>query len=504
MNRNTAIIAAILSGLCIYLAVSHTAASLVWIALVPLFLVLDSNRTFLPSLIAAVTFSTFAFSWMIPGAHAFTGASIGYGIAIFLLCVATFSFVCATLLWLTPPLLIAPVWILAETVLQWAAEKMPWFLFHIGNALASNLYAIQPVSVIGVTGAGFVVIMVNYLVALAIRRRSWKYACGPLLLFASYMIWGWFLLPAESGKEYPSFSISVLTENIPPEIPWDDNNGNQRVQQLLQQLDQCIAAHPNMVLWSESAIPWTWSSNDDLVGELLHRSSSQRITNILGMNTAISADPIRSTSIADPSRNTTISSEPSLNPSLSPGVVRNSAYCLLPDGKLTGRYDKRKPLLFIEQPAFGLLLPFSSSGGYSVEPGDNDQPLVTPYGKAGVLICNESTLPHAAASRVRQGAQFLLNMSNDGWVRDTWLVAGHFYNTRLRAVETRKDITVNSNNGWSGCIYASGRVDTAGAVYTIHPNDDRPIAVRCPLLPAYICLLFLLIIIIINQKTKLL
>jgi apolipoprotein N-acyltransferase len=245
------------------------------------------------------------------------------------------------------------------------------------------------------------------------------------------------------------------------------------------------------------------------------------------MNTAVSTNTAASTGIKTAiSTGINRSISPSSNTTLTRDVVRNSAYCLLPDGKLAGRYDKRKPLLFIEQPGPGSwLMPFSSSGGYSVEPGDSDAPLITPYGKAGVLICNESALPGAAASRVRQGAQFLVNMSNDGWFRDTWLVSQHFYNARLRAVETRKDMAVNSNNGWSGCIYASGRIDrtapidrttptdrttpidpanrtdTAGTIFTIHPNDDRPIAVRYPLLPAYICLFFLLITIL---KTKLL
>ncbi|MBN9385939.1 MAG: apolipoprotein N-acyltransferase [Chitinophagaceae bacterium] len=472
MSRS--IIGAFLSGLCLYLAVSHMVAFLVWIALVPMFLVLGKHsafspwrnrRSFLTGLVTGATFSVCAFVWVIPGAHAFTGASIGYGLAIFLLFVSVFSFGCATLLWLTPPVLIAPTWVLAEIVLQWAAEKMPWFLFHIGNALASDLYAIQPVSVIGVAGAGFVIITVNYLVALAIRRRSWKYAWAPLLLFGSYMIWAWWLLPSSDKKQGPSFTLSILTENIPPEIPWDQTNGNERVQELLRQQDQCLVGHPQMILWAESAIPWTWSPDDELVGELLRHSGPQPVTHILGMNTAVSA-----------------------------GVVRNSAYCLLPGGKTAGRYDKRKPLLFIEQPGLGWQLPFISSGGYSVEPGDSDLPLVTPYGKAGVLICNESVLPDVAASRVRQGAQFLLNMSNDGWYRNTWLVAQHFYNARLRAVETRKDLAVNSNNGWSGCIYASGRIDTTGLLFTIRPNEERPMAVRHPLLPAYACLFFLITI----------
>jgi apolipoprotein N-acyltransferase len=149
-----------------------------------------------------------------------------------------------------------------------------------------------------------------------------------------------------------------------------------------------------------------------------------------------------------------------------------------------------------------LLLPFFSANGYSVLPGRNNLPISTPYGKAGILICNESALPVAAASSVRRGAQFLLNLSNDGWFRDTWLVASHFYNARLRAVETRKDLAINSNNGRSGLVNASGRITDENFV-TIRPNSVQPMAVRYPLLPACICVLILLFTIIINQKTKL-
>ena len=499
MKRRLAIIGGFVSGLCLYLALSYVASLLVWVAVVPLFLVtygegeltgarerieggwVDSRR-FLPGFVAGATLSVFAFAWMIPGARAFTGVFMAYGVALFVVCVLVFAFGCGALSACCPPPLTIPVWVLAETLLQLAAEKMPWFVLHVGSALASDQYAIQPVSVIGVTGASFVVISVNYLTALAIRRRSWRYAMAPVLVFGCYMGWGWWLLPpdaaslgADRASQGASFPLAILTEQIPPEVAWDSSNGNVRVQQLLEQEDRCITGHPRMILWAESAIPWTYSPGDDLVGEVLHRSRGQSIVHIIGMNTAISGR-----------------------------VVRNSAYCLLPNGRVAGRYDKITPLLFIEQPGFGLLFPFFSPDGYSVEPGESDRPLVTPYGKAGVLICNESTLPGAAASRVRQGAQFLLNLSNDGWFRDTWLVDQHFYNARLRAVETRKDMVVNSNYGWSGCIHASGRIDTAGFLFMIYPNDKLSIAVRYPLTPVFICLIFILAIIVINKKPSLL
>ena len=98
--------------------------------------------------------------------------------------------------------------------------------------------------------------------------------------------------------------------------------------------------------------------------------------------------------------------------------------------------------------------------GYSaVNDPEHSKPLTTPYGKAGFLICNEAALPAAAANQVKQGAEFLMNMSNDGWFNDTYIVRVHYYYARLRAVESRKDIAINCNNGFSGLIKASGDIE---------------------------------------------
>jgi apolipoprotein N-acyltransferase len=483
MNRYTPIMEAIASGLCLFVALQHTVFFLAWLALVPVFIPLFKRTRLSPfraGLIMGGTLSCLAFYWMIPGIPAFTGLSSGYGIALFLVCVVVFALGCAAVLWLAfripHPLFIAAVWTLAEVALQWAASGLPWFLFHAGNAVSANLYAIQPASVIGVAGISFVIVWVNGLIAKAIANRSYKQLWLPGSLFICYLCWGWLLLvlfERNNAARQPGFKLAVLQQNIPPEIQWDETNGNALVQQLLQQERLCVAQHPDLILWSESVIPWTYSPNDDLVQELLRNSDAANISHVLGMNTAVATD-----------------------------VVCNSAYCLLPGGKVAGRYDKRTPLLFIEQQWRSLLLPFFSANGYSVLPGRNNLPISTPYGKAGILICNESALPVAAASSVRRGAQFLLNLSNDGWFRDTWLVASHFYNARLRAVETRKDLAINSNNGRSGLVNASGRITDENFV-TIRPNSVQPMAVRYPLLPACICVLILLFTIIINQKTKL-
>ena len=484
MKRYTPIGGAILAGLCLFVAVQHAVFFLAWIALVPVLIPLFGGTKLSPfraALFMGAAFSGCAFGWMISGVHVFTGLSAGYGVSLFLVSALLFSLGCAIVMWiafrLRNPLFIASVWVLAEVLLQWAAARLPWFLFHAGNALSDNLYAIQPASVTGVAALSFVVVWVNCLIAKAIANRHYKKLWIPCSICIGYMCWGWLLLvlfdrSVNSTAPQSTFKLSILQPNIPPEVQWDQTNGNALVQQLLQQERRCVAQHPNLILWSESAIPWTYAPNDELVQEVLHNSDPANISHILGMNTAVTDN-----------------------------VVGNSAYCLLPGGKLAGRYDKVTPLLFIEQPMHGLLLPFFSANGYSVSPGNNHCPLSTPYGKAGILICNESALPASAASTVRHGAQFLLNLSNDGWFRNTYLVSSHFYNARLRAVETRKDMAINSNNGWCGMVSASGRIDDADFV-TMHPNEIQTMAVRYPLLPACICLCIVLFTIIINQKTK--
>jgi apolipoprotein N-acyltransferase len=70
-------------------------------------------------------------------------------------------------------------------------------------------------------------------------------------------------------------------------------------------------------------------------------------------------------------------------------------------------------------------------------------------------------------------------------------------------VETRKDIAINSNNGWSGLVRASGRIMEARhsaipfiATLSIRPNDYQPPAVTHPWLPVGSSLLIVLLFVL--------
>ena len=78
--------------------------------------------------------------------------------------------------------------------------------------------------------------------------------------------------------------------------------------------------------------------------------------------------------------------------------------------------------------------------------------------KAAPIICWESIFGEFVTGYVNEGATFLAVISNDAWWGET---PGHkqlLSYTRLRAIETRRDIARSANTGISSIINAKGEI----------------------------------------------
>lgn len=502
-SRNIFILLPVLSGLLTFLAVCEISFFVSWFCYIPFFFAIQNRQPrqlLKTALIFGLTLSVLGFFWMIPGAERFTGNSIFYGIVVFIISAVFFSLYHVLLFfcfgWLSNKkdgsialfknaFLIAAVYTIGETVLSFITVGFPWFNLHAGSGLLANDFAIQPAVFFGVHVLSFVVVLVNYLFAYYLSKKQWSKLYIPVTVLLLYMASGFLLLQNFNSNPVAkqSFKVAILAENITPEMKWDDANGNFLVQKLLNLNRSAIALKPQMALWSESAVPWTYKKEDDLINNLIAESAPANITHIIGMNTAY-----------DEKEN----------------IILNSAYCILPNGTVTSRYDKQYLLSFVEKPLGGVMLPFFSIAGFSATTNkQHAAPLNTPYGKAGMLICNEAAVPAAAASMVSQGAQFLFNISNDGWFNDTYLMRLHFYYARLRAVESRKDLAINSNNGYSGLIKASGVISEMESsdepfvkMVEIHPNNTITLAAAMPNLFVYACTAYLAFIVLFSFIEK--
>ncbi len=102
----------------------------------------------------------------------------------------------------------------------------------------------------------------------------------------------------------------------------------------------------------------------------------------------------------------------------------------------------------------------------------------TPLNLNGVLygayICYDSVFPRVARTLVAQGAQVLVNPSNDGWYQG-WGVQQHFNMGRVRAIETRRWLVRSVNNGVAGAVNDLGQpVQLVQSGKQLQTLDVRP------------------------------
>ena len=78
--------------------------------------------------------------------------------------------------------------------------------------------------------------------------------------------------------------------------------------------------------------------------------------------------------------------------------------------------------------------------------------------KFGVLICFEDTLSHMRRTFVRSGADFLVNMTNDAWFKDTKAPFLHLQAAVLGCVENKRFLVRAANTGVSAFVDPWGRI----------------------------------------------
>ena len=135
--------------------------------------------------------------------------------------------------------------------------------------------------------------------------------------------------------------------------------------------------------------------------------------------------------------------------------IFNSAALVNPQGEWVGRYDK------VHLVPFGEYLPFPQvfafAGGLTKEVGEfqrGDVAHATGCRRRafGTFICYESIFPDEVRQGPLQGAQVLLNISNDGWYGDSGAWKQHLQQTQMRAIENNRWLLAATNTGLTASI----------------------------------------------------
>jgi len=139
----------------------------------------------------------------------------------------------------------------------------------------------------------------------------------------------------------------------------------------------------------------------------------------------------------------------------------NSALVVDASGERVGRYDKIHLVPFGEYVPFHNLLFFARKLTGKVSrftPGSERKVFTLNGHRYGVFICYESVFADEVREFAKNGAQVLVNISDDGWYGDTSAPWQHLHMERMRAIENRRWILRDTNTGITSVIDPYGRV----------------------------------------------
>ncbi len=140
----------------------------------------------------------------------------------------------------------------------------------------------------------------------------------------------------------------------------------------------------------------------------------------------------------------------------------NSALVMDPQGRVVGRYDK------IHLVPFGEYTPLKSflffAGKLTNEVGDfargtEHKVFNLDHTRVGIFICYESVFPDEVREFGENGAQVLVNISDDTWYGYTGELQ-HLAMARMRSIENYRWMLLSTNSGTTAAVDPYGRVVT--------------------------------------------
>ncbi|MCY3700650.1 MAG: apolipoprotein N-acyltransferase [Gemmatimonadetes bacterium] len=365
--------------------------------------------------------------------------------------------------------------------------SFPWM--QLGDTLSAYPVLVGAADLVGSRGLSFWLALANALVAsgfLAYRAGGWRAvrrpAAGLLLVLAlpiAYSVARWQTLDVR-----PAARVGVVQPSVPQHLRNTDRAAS--TDSAFRSTATLISAWPNrermdLVLFPETMLG---AFILDPLPSYPYAGWPEARAWAEGMAEALDAEVAVGGRGAD---------------DLGDGEYRpfNSAFHLRPGEGVVNRYDKRFLVPFVERvpfmpPEWFRAIPYAG-GNFGIGEWQAPIEIATEGGSAayGTMICYESIFSPLARHYRRNGADFLVNITNDSWFgRDAWWSRSsalwqHPAHLVMRSIETRMGAARSGNTGISKIVDPLGRVshrtelfEPASFVADVATTDELTVYVR--------------------------
>ncbi|HEY3988634.1 MAG TPA: apolipoprotein N-acyltransferase [Acidobacteriaceae bacterium] len=359
------------------------------------------------------------------------------------------------------PLFLTPFLWTAIDLLGAHLIKVPWDQLGYSQIDNTALTAIAPWT--GTYGVTFVLLAVNALFAagFCLRKRQWWIAGAvATVLLEAGLLWHPATSPTAATAVLLQENLSVQQDNMWIGNEWDpktgkyvdlwDVNTNRYVEWSERACTPYIAGMPEMQApvvipacddAKASLIVWPEAPSALTEGDPRFRALMQRLTAATGAAAIVgnAAADVQGTHVD----------------------LYNAASVFAPDGALLGRYAK------IHLVPWGEYVPFANFFSFAHGLTRNAGRFTHGWKRTvfrlnghhyGIFICYESIFADEIRQFVVNGAEVLVNISDDGWYGDTSAPWQHLNMARMRAVENRRWLLRDTNTGVTAAIDPYGRI----------------------------------------------
>lgn len=437
---------------------------LAWVAFVPAFFAIYGERpvkAFLISYIAGVIFFLGALYWLIhvtlPGMIVVVlYLAVYFGLfGLFISYINHKSQITdRRLLFFIPS-----GWIILEWIRSHLFTGFGWIL--LGHSQASNLPVIQIADYFGVYGVSFLIMTVNTAIFITLKMhkdRKVDTTVVAIALFLVFIALSYGIIRMKNIFTGEKIRIAVIQGNIPQERKWDSRFREEIIRRYETLTLASLKEKPDLIIWPESSVPGFLEDEKDLLDAVSGLAKKAGVPLLVGT--------VREEGRSD---------------------YYNSAELISPAGEVSGRYDKlhlvpfgeyipfKRALSFVEKFAPVPIGDCKPGNDYTIlnfmvrktTSGDGVNWKLTKKIKFAVLICFEDIFPELSREFIKRGANFLVNITNDAWYKETSAPFQHAQNSVFRAVENRTNVIRAANTGLS-CF-----IDQRGQIYDMVEKDRK-------------------------------
>ncbi len=344
-------------------------------------------------------------------------------------------------------MIVPALWVSLEFIRATVLTGFPWAL--LGYSQYKALRIIQISDIFGTYGVSFLIAMGNGCLFIVWRyfsktdqqrnrisgRQILTVVLSYALVFGGSFIYGNYRISAvkQQMENASSTRVSVVQGNIRQDLKWNPAFIESTVDKYLSLSKRAGEMAPHLVVWPETAAVFYFGNEQPYTDRVIELVKSLGIDFLVG--------------------------SPSFEKHKKGVVYRNSAYLINAEGSVAGRYDKAHLVPFGEYVPLKKWLPFIGKMVTAVgdfEPGKKGQTLPWKDRQLGVQICYEMVFPKFSRQIVNNGADVLLNLTNDAWYGRSSAPFQLFSMAVFRAVENRRSVVRSANTGISGIIDPTG------------------------------------------------